>query len=221
MNEKIEQAFLNPLIVTMHKDWPMQAHHLKTMEDERFKGDILDIGSGCCEFAIVAKLKKPEINLTVLDFNWFYIILGAHLAAKAGVKINSFVGSIIDEPFEENSFDTVNMSHVLEHVEDLDKTLKWVKKILRPGGTLFIAVPYMGHHDSPEHVHYFSEKDDSIAGTFYHGERKCENIVTLLSNYGFSGNVLIHNGYQLDKRHCFPENKGFDMLIVANDGDKK
>ncbi|NUP05814.1 MAG: methyltransferase domain-containing protein [Polyangiaceae bacterium] len=46
--------------------------------------------------------------------------------------------------FSDASFDMVYASHVLEHLgyqEDLPKTLRAVRRILRPGGRLFASVP--------------------------------------------------------------------------------
>jgi 2-polyprenyl-3-methyl-5-hydroxy-6-metoxy-1,4-benzoquinol methylase len=39
-----------------------------------------------------------------------------------------------------HSFDVVSMWHVLEHVPDLDLQIK-EKRILKPSGTLIVAVP--------------------------------------------------------------------------------
>jgi predicted SAM-dependent methyltransferase len=66
------------------------------------------------------------------------------------------------------SFDAITMWHVLEHVHQLHAYLKQLRKILKPGGNLFIAVPnytsfdqhiykeYWAAYDVPRHLYYFS-----------------------------------------------------------------
>jgi 2-polyprenyl-3-methyl-5-hydroxy-6-metoxy-1,4-benzoquinol methylase len=64
-------------------------------------------------------------------------------------------------------FDGVIIWHVLEHVRDPRSTLETVRRILRPGGRLIVAVPNFGspqarwagpawfHLDLPRHLHHF------------------------------------------------------------------
>jgi ubiquinone/menaquinone biosynthesis C-methylase UbiE len=44
-------------------------------------------------------------------------------------------------PFEDNAFDVVYCSHVLEHVKDELQSLKEMKRVLKPEGTLIIGMP--------------------------------------------------------------------------------
>jgi len=44
-------------------------------------------------------------------------------------------------PFADNTFDVVYCSHVLEHVNDEQKALLEMKRILKPGGVFIIGVP--------------------------------------------------------------------------------
>ncbi len=44
-------------------------------------------------------------------------------------------------PFEDNSFDIVYCSHVLEHVNDEEQSLREMKRVLKPGGTLLLSMP--------------------------------------------------------------------------------
>ena len=64
--------------------------------------------------------------------------------------------------------DAALLSHVLEHILDLDKFVKDMRIVLKPGSSLIIAVPHfgsilttlMGRRDffltPPEHLNYFS-----------------------------------------------------------------
>jgi SAM-dependent methyltransferase len=44
-------------------------------------------------------------------------------------------------PFEDGSYDIVFASHVLEHISDDRRAIKEIRRILRPGGRAFLAVP--------------------------------------------------------------------------------
>jgi SAM-dependent methyltransferase len=47
-----------------------------------------------------------------------------------------------DLPFESGSVGYVYASHVLEHVEDLDRAMRELHRVLKPGGILLALVPY-------------------------------------------------------------------------------
>jgi 2-polyprenyl-3-methyl-5-hydroxy-6-metoxy-1,4-benzoquinol methylase len=68
----------------------------------------------------------------------------------------------------EESFDAISMWHVLEHVHDLHQYIDQLKKLLKPAGKIFIAVPnytsfdagyykgYWAAYDVPRHLYHFS-----------------------------------------------------------------
>jgi 2-polyprenyl-3-methyl-5-hydroxy-6-metoxy-1,4-benzoquinol methylase len=49
------------------------------------------------------------------------------------------------------TFDVITLWHVLEHVHELQSTLEHLKRVLKPGGFLYIAVP---NHKSSDALHY-------------------------------------------------------------------
>jgi 2-polyprenyl-3-methyl-5-hydroxy-6-metoxy-1,4-benzoquinol methylase len=68
----------------------------------------------------------------------------------------------------EHSFDAITMWHVLEHVHELHGYMAQLKKIVKPSGRIFIAVPnytaydariygaYWAAYDVPRHLYHFS-----------------------------------------------------------------
>lgn len=74
----------------------------------------------------------------------------------------------------ENSFDAITLWHVLEHVHELHPYLHHLKKLLKPNGKIFIAVPnytssdasfygpYWAAYDVPRHLYHFSPKSIEI-----------------------------------------------------------
>ena len=53
-------------------------------------------------------------------------------------------------PFENDSIGGVICESLLEHVADPDAVIKEIKRVLKPGGWLYISVPFMlGFHSAP------------------------------------------------------------------------
>jgi len=82
------------------------------------------------------------------------------------------------EAVSPESLDAISMWHVLEHVHDLYSYLNQIKKILKPRGLAFIAVPnytsydaknygvYWAAYDVPRHLYHFSpESMNWLLGT--------------------------------------------------------
>ncbi|ESU30044.1 SAM-dependent methyltransferase [Flavobacterium limnosediminis JC2902] len=122
------------------------------------KGTLLDIGAGTGDFLQEAK-----------NQNWSCTGIEPSDKAKA-IAINKGVSFSDDlASLENHSFDVITMWHVLEHVPDLEKQITELKRLLKPGGTILIAVPnyksfdaeYYGKfwaaYDVPRHLWHFSK----------------------------------------------------------------
>ena len=142
------------------------------------KGKILDIGSGTGDFLSVAK-----------NDGWKTVGIEPSDKAKAIAKSKgvSFVEQTSE--LENHSFDVISMWHVLEHVPDLDKQIKELKRLLKPTGTIIIAVPnfksfdakYYGKfwaaYDVPIHFWHFSKT--AIKLLFEKEEMKLEKVMPM------------------------------------------
>lgn len=131
---------------------------LKLINAQSPKGRILDIGAGVGDFLQVAK-----------NDGWQTIGIEPSEKAKAIAKTKgvSFVENLSE--LENNSFDIITMWHVLEHVPDLENQIKELKRLLKPNGTVLIAVPnfksfdalhygkYWAAYDVPIHLWHFSK----------------------------------------------------------------
>lgn len=123
------------------------------------KGRILDIGAGTGDFLNVAKQNGWEtIGVEPSD-------KAKAIALKKEVPFVEETASL-----ESHSFDAITMWHVLEHVPDLDSQIKELKRLLKPNGSLIVAVPnfksfdakyygaYWAAYDVPIHFWHFSKK---------------------------------------------------------------
>jgi ubiquinone/menaquinone biosynthesis C-methylase UbiE len=60
-------------------------------------------------------------------------------------------------PYEKDSFDTVLLSDVLEHIAYPDKLMSEISRVLKPGGTLLCFVPFMYWiHEMPHDYHRYT-----------------------------------------------------------------
>jgi 2-polyprenyl-3-methyl-5-hydroxy-6-metoxy-1,4-benzoquinol methylase len=115
------------------------------------KGIILDIGAGTGEFLSVAK-------------NDGWQIIGVEPSDKAKAIAKSKGVSFVEKTseLENHSFDVISMWHVLEHVPDLDKQIKELKRLLKPKGTLIIAVPNFKSFDANHYGKFWAAYDVPI-----------------------------------------------------------
>lgn len=64
-------------------------------------------------------------------------------------------------PFADNSFDTIDLINVLEHLPDTIATLEELHRIARPDAKVMVRVPYWNSPDmlaDPTHLRSFSER---------------------------------------------------------------
>ena len=103
------------------------------VEDLRGK-KLLDAGCGTGWFSKAASERGALV--TSMD-------LGENLLGKVKEKCNSttVVGSILDIPFPDNSFDVVISSEVIEHTVDPQRAISEMHRVLKPGGLMVVTTP--------------------------------------------------------------------------------
>ena len=122
------------------------------------KGKILDIGAGTGDFLLGCKNQNWDIlGIEPND-------KAKRIAVGKGVKFGDKI-----EKLESNSFDVITMWHVLEHVPDVEHQVAELKRLLKPSGTIIIAVPnfksydakyykeFWAAYDVPRHLWHFSK----------------------------------------------------------------
>lgn len=122
------------------------------------KGTVLDIGAGTGDFLLVAKSR-----------GWKAVGMEPNSKAKTISKKKGIC--IVDNysELEDHFFDVITMWHVLEHVPNLEFQIKELKRLLKPNGTIIIAVPnyksfdaihygkFWAAYDVPRHLWHFSK----------------------------------------------------------------
>lgn len=142
------------------------------------KGRILDIGAGTGDFLLTAKNDGWEtVGVEPSE-------RAKNIAIQKGI---SFVNEI--DALENNSFDVITMWHVLEHVPNLELQIQELKRLLKPTGTLIVAVPnfksydakyyneFWAAYDVPIHFWHFSKK--AIESLFEKVDMKLEKVLPM------------------------------------------
>lgn len=123
-------------------------------------GRVLDIGCGNGEFLMRMKQRGFKVEGTEWSPQ-----SAARIPKDAGIPVH--VGDLLSLDLRPGSYDLISIWHVLEHVRQPDSTLRRVAELLKPGGTLIIAVPnadsrqarrfgpHWLHHDPPRHLFGF------------------------------------------------------------------
>jgi ubiquinone/menaquinone biosynthesis C-methylase UbiE len=62
-------------------------------------------------------------------------------AEEHGVAVDLRAGIAESLPFSDEGFDLVILDNVLEHVGDRDRALEEIRRVLRPGGLLYVVTP--------------------------------------------------------------------------------
>ena len=127
--------------------------------------NLLDVGCGTGDFIQLA-----------LDNNWNVSGIEPNDQARkiANKKTNNSVFEIEQLlKFEANSFDVITLWHVLEHLPNLEEHISVFNNLLKPNGTIIIAVPnyksYDAKHykefwaafDAPRHLWHFNKESIS------------------------------------------------------------
>lgn len=109
----------------------------KLIDGHANKGKILDVG--CGEGSRLDYLLEGD-NGVGIDINKYAIAL----AKKNFPRFKFIVGQGPLLPFEDNSFEVVYSTFVLEHTTDPETFLKEMVRVLKTGGNLIIMCPNFG-----------------------------------------------------------------------------
>ena len=115
------------------------------------KGNLLDIGAGTGDFLFTAKQNGWET-------------IGVEPSEKAkGIAIGKGIKfSDSTQDLESHSFDVITMWHVLEHIPNLEIQIKELKRLVKPNGTIIIAVPNFKSYDAKYYGKFWAAFDVPI-----------------------------------------------------------
>lgn len=130
--------YLSPLLKEGPASWALiRANEIRSLERVKFKHPILDVGCGNGLVAKVILSKRGE------KFDWGIDLSSREVgyAKKSGCYRKCKVASVYNLPFDDQQFEMVFSNSVIEHIQDLDKALREISRVLKKRGLLVITVP--------------------------------------------------------------------------------
>jgi 2-polyprenyl-3-methyl-5-hydroxy-6-metoxy-1,4-benzoquinol methylase len=127
--------------------------------------NLLDVGCGTGDFLQVAK--QNNWNVSGIEPNKPARQIANNKTDNSVFEIEQLL------KFQPESFNIITLWHVLEHLPNLEEHIQVFKKLLKPNGTLIIAVPnyksydaeyyqeFWAAYDVPRHLWHFNK--DSIS----------------------------------------------------------
>lgn len=165
-----ELKFQRGYVKTFSENKPLfEEHFRKYRYYDELKGilnigretKVLDVGCGISTVLHFVEGERYGIDPLAEEYEKIYVY-------PDGIKLVQALSEVI--PFEDGYFDVVFCTNVLDHVEDPDKTVAEVLRVLKPGGFFVLTVevfPKKVTRD-PAHPHLFLEEDvrAMVAGRF-------------------------------------------------------
>lgn len=113
---------------------------IKKLQRERLKGLSAHLKGDCLDLGCGTKPYRGFINCRR------YIGIDGSIQVKPEICAGS-----LDIPFKDNCFDAVICTELLEHLKEPGECLEEIKRVLRPGGYLYLSVPQSwGLHYEPQ-----------------------------------------------------------------------
>ncbi len=204
------------------------ARTLQTILDQNPQGKFLEVGTTTLIPLVLSKL-APDLDLTVTDFNLDKPKLGEDTFTLQDESINLKVArvNIEDEPlpFEDDYFDFILLSEVIEHMEvDPMYMLAEMNRVLKTGGTLLVTTPNCA---STWAIHkilngiepYFYMQYQRDRSPYRHNyEYSIHSLTAVLKAAGFDGRAWTEDSFEEPQTAIGPclEMAGF---ILKNTGD--
>lgn len=117
--------------------------HVKYLENKlsSFRGTILDVGCGSKPYKKFINAER-YIGVDVVDLP----------DVDCKMRDNKYI------PYDDNYFDAIISTQVIEHIEDLDTVITEIKRVAKTDATILISLPFMfQEHGAPEDYRRFTK----------------------------------------------------------------
>ena len=161
LKDKVYQT-VKSLMIKRKKNQILKYHQI---------GNILDIGAGTGDF------------LEAFDQdNWKKFAIEPSAKLHTALKQKQIQRLNDLSAFENDSFEIITLWHSLEHIPNLEETLLELKRILKPNGFIFIAVPNHKSYDAKYYKSYWAAWD--VPRHLWHFSRT--GLKNIFSKYKFN-----------------------------------
>jgi len=154
---------------------------------------LLDIG--CGQGKVASLFLKKNCKVTGIDVS----VKALAIAVKTGINTKSWDLNDLPLPFDDESFEVITISDVLEHVIDPVALLKDARRLLTSGGKLIISVPNFARWDNrfrmlagcPKDILHWKDYGDGLEHLHWFTKPK---LTSYLQLSGFGSREFIPTG---------------------------
>jgi ubiquinone/menaquinone biosynthesis C-methylase UbiE len=147
---------------------------LRLIKSYHKTGKMMDLGCGLGYF-LDGVVKDNTFDVLGVDISQEAI---DYVKNKFGYNVKNETEL---DSMDAHSFDAITQWHVLEHVHMLNERMQQLKRLLKPGGTMFIAVPNSNSWDAKKYKEFWDGYD--VPRHLYHFNQKSFNL--LMEKHGF------------------------------------
>ncbi|SEB67048.1 demethylmenaquinone methyltransferase / 2-methoxy-6-polyprenyl-1,4-benzoquinol methylase [Tenacibaculum sp. MAR_2009_124] len=160
---------------------------------------ILDIATGTGDLALMMTKLNPD-RIVGLDISEGMLEVGRTKIDKANLsnKIKMVVGDSENIPFEDNTFDAITVSFGVRNFENLDKGLKEILRVLKPGGRFVVL-----------------ETSNPTKFPFKQGYKLYTNFILPVIGKLFSKDKVAYS-YLSESANSFPFGEAFNNILQKN-----
>lgn len=101
---------------------------------------IVDVATGTGDVAIEIAKRRPEVEVTGLDFVQRMLDIGLEKIIRKNLqdRIKLINGDAMDLPFEDGSFDAATIAFGMRNIPDRRGAIKEMIRVVRPGGKVLV-----------------------------------------------------------------------------------
>ncbi len=126
-----KDSFLNVLETGIQ---PLRSSYTQQCIQSNKTSSLRCLDIGCGGGIITENLASFSQDVTGVDISAASLETAKQHAQEQGLKINYQQAPAENLPFTDDSFDLITCCDVLEHVDDLAKSIAEISRVLRPGG---------------------------------------------------------------------------------------
>lgn len=139
MEDKLEKLLENVGDMALKR----RAHHIIEELNPITSDRIIDLGCGTGYYLFLLSNLPVKLNLVGIDNDHKAMQEAKELLYRKHIRF--VYGDLHKMPFKNHSFDKAVISEVLEHVENDEKVLREIYRILKPKGIVVISVPSINY----------------------------------------------------------------------------
>jgi len=158
------------------------------------EGEYLDVGCGALGHLVIEATRRGQ-KATGLDISQKLVSKARGFAQKElgdNHQYRFVIGRAEKLPFPDKSFTKVSAIAILEHVEDDEKAIAEMARVLKAGGRVFITVPNSFQRIWPPFRWYYRRVDREMGHLRHYGAK---DLRRRIERYGFKLIGLHYTGH--------------------------